>query len=451
MSMPSTEQQSFHQEVAGRFGLVPNFFASAKDAPELVERLWDFAKAGYLDNPIPSLFKERLFVYVSRFCEVRYCIARHCAFLLGFGHSAGDPKVAVQSVDQVLRLLKQPTPWQQTVDDIFQGLDRLEAAIAWPEPETPAEWLLFSAAALLFAEPARGERVRRSLRRALGGRSFEYLMGLLTFIRSAHYWTLLHPEIELEDDILELMRHNEELSRALLEDPEAGRCQMGVRLFAELEDLRALNEKRELEQANRELQRRIEERDLLFKEANHRLKNSLQIVSSMLHMQIPMVRYPIAAEALRSAESRVMAIAAVHERLYKDQEIGTIRFDVFLRGLCEEIALAYGRASDVCVETSSIMVPREQAISLALITNELLTNAFKYGVSPCRVILQDGGTNGFRLIISDRGAGPKNGDNKAGLGSRMITAFVQQIGASMQTTTDNGGYHCELHVPFMNE
>jgi hypothetical protein len=191
MSMPSTEQQLFHQEVAGRFGLVPNFFTSAKDAPELIERLWDFAKAGYLDNPIPSLFKERLFVYVSRFCEVRYCIARHCAFLLGYGHSSGDPKVGIQSVDQVLRLLKRPTPWQQNVNEVFQALDRLEAPIAWPEPESSAEWLLFSAAALLFAEPARGEQARRSLGRALGGRSFEYLMGLLTSGRriTGHFCT----------------------------------------------------------------------------------------------------------------------------------------------------------------------------------------------------------------------------------------------------------------------
>jgi len=58
--------------VASRFGLVPNFFSSAPDAPEIIERLWVFAKAGYLDNPIPSLFKKRLFVYLSRFCEVRY-------------------------------------------------------------------------------------------------------------------------------------------------------------------------------------------------------------------------------------------------------------------------------------------------------------------------------------------------------------------------------------------
>ena len=90
----------FEREVASRFGLVPNFFTSAPDAPEIIEKLWDFAKSAYLDNPIPSLFKERLFVYLSRFCEARYCILRHCAFLVGYGHSSGDPSARPQSIAQ---------------------------------------------------------------------------------------------------------------------------------------------------------------------------------------------------------------------------------------------------------------------------------------------------------------------------------------------------------------
>src|SRR6476620_8391105 len=93
MTAAPASKTAFQREVASRFGLVPNFFSSAPDAPEIIERLWAFAKAGYLDNPIPALFKERLFVYLSRFCEVRYCIARHCAFLVGRGHSSGDPSV----------------------------------------------------------------------------------------------------------------------------------------------------------------------------------------------------------------------------------------------------------------------------------------------------------------------------------------------------------------------
>ena len=71
---------SFPEQVAKRFRLVPNFFVSAPDAPEIVERLWAFAAAACLDNPIPTLFKERLFVFLSRFCPVRYCIVRHCGF-----------------------------------------------------------------------------------------------------------------------------------------------------------------------------------------------------------------------------------------------------------------------------------------------------------------------------------------------------------------------------------
>jgi hypothetical protein len=54
----------FHRDVTQRFGLVPNFFMSAPDAPEIVEKLWDFAKSAYLDNPMPSLFKERVFVFL---------------------------------------------------------------------------------------------------------------------------------------------------------------------------------------------------------------------------------------------------------------------------------------------------------------------------------------------------------------------------------------------------
>jgi hypothetical protein len=76
----------FHREVTRRFGLIPNFFMATPDAPEIVERLWDFAKSAYLDSPIPSLFKERLFVFLSRFCQARYCIVRHCGFLVGYGH-----------------------------------------------------------------------------------------------------------------------------------------------------------------------------------------------------------------------------------------------------------------------------------------------------------------------------------------------------------------------------
>ena len=82
------------------------------------------------------------------------------------------------------------------------------------------------------------------MRIALGGEKFDLLIAFLTFIRSAHYWTLMHPELALEDDAKELLREHEQLAQLLLEDREAGRCDIGTRLFEELASLRELNERK---------------------------------------------------------------------------------------------------------------------------------------------------------------------------------------------------------------
>jgi|SRR5579871_1159362 len=211
---------AFEREVASRFGLVPNFFSSAPDAPEMVERLWDFAKSAYLDNPIPPLFKERLFVYLSRFCEVRYCVLRHCAFLVGYGHPSGDAAARPQSIAQAIKLLSTPSPWKRNLDAAFDALAQGAVGAEWPSPETELEDRLFSAATLVFVEPTRSHRARQALRRALGGRRFEHLMGLLAFIRTAHYWTVTHPDLPSEDDIRELLSSNDELARLLLQAPD---------------------------------------------------------------------------------------------------------------------------------------------------------------------------------------------------------------------------------------
>ena len=210
----------FEREVASRFGLVPNFFTSAPDAPEMIERLWDFAKSAYLDNPIPPLFKERLFVYLSRFCEVRYCVLRHCAFLVGYGHSSGNPSAPPQTIEQAIRLLSAPPPWQRDLEAVFATLEPGAVSEEWPLPETELEDHLFSAATLVFVAPTRAHRARQALRRALGGRRFEYLIGLLAFIRTAHYWTVTHPDLPSEEDVRELLSSNDVLARLLLQNPE---------------------------------------------------------------------------------------------------------------------------------------------------------------------------------------------------------------------------------------
>jgi hypothetical protein len=96
------QRAAFRANVADRFGVLPNFFCSASAAPGLIERLWDFAQSAYLDSPLPSLFKERLFVHLSRFCPVRYCIVRHVGFLMGAGRPAGDATAPAETVAEVL-------------------------------------------------------------------------------------------------------------------------------------------------------------------------------------------------------------------------------------------------------------------------------------------------------------------------------------------------------------
>jgi hypothetical protein len=211
-----------HREVSQRFGLIPNFFLSTPDAPEIVEKLWDFAKSAYLDNPIPALFKERLFVFLSRFCHVRYCIARHCAFLVGYGHASGDALAARQSIEQALKLLKVPPPWRRPLEPIYERLEAFRSVIDWPDPESDVEDGIFAMSALIFVEPTKSERALQVLRQALGARRLEYLLALLAFIRTAHYWTETHPALEIEQDVRELMALHEELASLLLQGPDLG-------------------------------------------------------------------------------------------------------------------------------------------------------------------------------------------------------------------------------------
>ena len=137
---------------------------------------------------------------------------------------------------------------------VLLPLEAIPTPVDWPNPESDLEDCLFAAATVVFVEPSRCDRERAVLRDAVGGQRFEHLMGLLTFLRAAHYWTLIHPELGLDDDVREMLDQHEELARLLLDDPEAARSDMGVRLFNELQLLRDLNERRELEKAKQTLE-----------------------------------------------------------------------------------------------------------------------------------------------------------------------------------------------------
>ena len=452
-------QEEFEREVAARFGLVPNFFRSAPDAPYVIRELWVFAKSAYLDNPIPTLLKERLFVYLSRFCEVRYCITRHCGFLLGLGRAAGDPNAQAMTINQVIRLLQRSVPSEERTSAALARLEAVKEPIHWPSPETSYDDDLLTAATVLFLQPARAVRAKHALRIALGGEKFELLIGLLTFIRSAHYWTLMHPELALEDDVKELLREHEHLAHMLMEDEEAGQCEMGERLFDELASLRDLNERQELEKAKRALEESGRQKDLLMKEVNHCVKNSLQIVSSLLHLQAKAAGP--AASQFDDAAARVAAIAAVHHQLHKYDDVGTVVLDRYIIDLCQQITAASSspdRGWPLVVDADPLIVSTDVAIPLALIMNELITNAIQHSrplgkTGNVHIVLKTC-TDNFSLSVSDPGVGPPAaqaagdpGARHGGLGTRIVEALARQINATLAKERSATGYEVTVTVP----
>jgi two-component sensor histidine kinase len=420
----------------------------------VIRELWLFAKSAYLDTPIPTLFKERLFVYLSRFCEVRYCITRHCGFLLGHGRSAGDPDAQAMTIAQVVRLLQRPIPSDEQVGEALGRLEAVKEPINWPLPETSCDEDLLTSATVLFLQSARANRAKRALRTALGGEKFELLIGFLTFIRSAHYWTLMHPELALEDDVEELLREHEELAKLLLEDPEAGRCEMGARLFEELASLRELNEREELQKAKLALEESGRQKDLLMKEVDHRIKNSLQLVSSLLHMHAKTAG--AAAGQFHDAAARVAAIAAVHQQLHKYDDVTTVALDRYLVDLCREITAASSspdRAWTLAVDADPLVIRTDLAVPLGLIVNELVTNAIQHSrpsseSGRVQIVLKTA-PECFSVSVTDEGNGPsQDADTQtAGIGARMVEAFAHKIDAMVTKGRDLAGYSVTVIVP----
>jgi PAS domain S-box-containing protein len=224
--------------VEERFGVLPNFFRLAAETPEITEKLWGFAQAAYLDNPLPSVFKERLFVHLSRFCAVRYCIARHVGFLVGLGRAAGDPTARAQSVTEVITLLRRPFPRGQELQSRLALCAACDAPLVeMPGADTQMEDAIFVLAGHVFLKTSDYLLCLDALVGLLGPVRLQYLLLLLAFVRAAHYWTETHPEIAFEDDIDKLLATHQALADCILNDPEA-RDSISQSLLNELPALR---------------------------------------------------------------------------------------------------------------------------------------------------------------------------------------------------------------------
>jgi PAS domain S-box-containing protein len=212
----------FEQDVARRFGVLPNFFLLASSDPKISENLWGFAQFAYLDNPMPSLFKERLFVYLSRFCRIRYCIARHLGFLVGLGRPAGDQNCQPQTIEAVLPLLRRNVPYgHELLPFLKVCAESVNDSGVFPDPDSKEEEAVIACATHLFLQTADAPHAQEALAHRFEPHDLEHLNLFLAFIRTAHYWTKLHPDLTLESDITQLLATNESLAECVFNDAAA--------------------------------------------------------------------------------------------------------------------------------------------------------------------------------------------------------------------------------------
>jgi chemotaxis family two-component system sensor kinase Cph1 len=200
------------------------------------------------------------------------------------------------------------------------------------------------------------------------------------------------------------------------------------------------------------LTRALERKDVLAREIDHRVKNSLQIVSTIMMMQARSVADPEAKRAFEDTYARVMSVARVHDSLLYSEDVEKVDLSDTLRLLCNDLAAGItGAVQRLDVSTEpGLMVASRTAVALSLITTELVTNALKYAYAPeepGRVVasVKARSEGGLELRVCDAGRGlPKDwaersrASGKGGLGMRIIRAMVDQIGAHL-SVEDNAG------------
>ena len=201
----------------------------------------------------------------------------------------------------------------------------------------------------------------------------------------------------------------------------------------------------------RQLRRRNRERETLVHEVHHRVKNNLQVLSSLLYLQRRHVTDPAAISAIQASQNRVEAMGLVHQRLYTRDRLTEVRMDGYLAELAETLRDAYGRDEvELQYEVAPVDLPVQTAIEIGLIANELISNALKYafaktGQDPTiAVSLQAIERGGYRFEVADNGGGVGAHEEahatSTGFGSRLLTLLTEKLEAELHTEHDDRGY-----------
>jgi two-component sensor histidine kinase len=193
----------------------------------------------------------------------------------------------------------------------------------------------------------------------------------------------------------------------------------------------------------RERNAKLAERDLLFRELQHRVGNDFAIVGSLLDLQRQRSDNPETRSALDSARGRIDSIARIHRQIYAAPDSVNIDLRHYLQELCASLSEAVlPTGISLKCECDPVMMPRERTLSLGLAANELITNAIKHafpGGKEGAIHLRFArAAAGWQLSIQDNGIGTVAGSKKSGLGTGLISQFVRQAEGKLRVENRDG-------------
>lgn len=230
-------------------------------------------------------------------------------------------------------------------------------------------------------------------------------------------------------------------------------------------ELRVEERTQELQNMNTALRDRIEEREVLLKEIHHRVKNNLQIISSLLNLQKDGIVDDESRVLFEESRNRVRSMALIHERLYQSGDLSQIDFIDYVGNLAGQLVRSFGNASggvDLQVQGTGIFLDVDTAIPCGLIINELITNSLKYAfpdgqaghegnryAPQIRVNMTDSSDSGFTLVVADNGIGLREDldywDTET-LGFQLVTSLVAQLRATLEVD-GTGGTTIRISIP----
>jgi len=200
------------------------------------------------------------------------------------------------------------------------------------------------------------------------------------------------------------------------------------------------------------LQEDLRVKEVLLKEIHHRVKNNLQVVSSLLNLQSSVIEDPRSQQVFSDCQTQVQAMALVHEQLYRSDNLQFIDMDTFIESLVTYLFHVYDvddRRIRSEVHSSSVRLGIDQAIPVALIVNELVSNALKHGLAASDGVVSVSfilrGEDQLELTVRDSGKGlPPDFriDSSQTLGFQLVQALSSQIGGAFSVVSEGGAAFC---------